>query len=307
MADLEGAEGFVARLKTTYNAIVSESARALYGAACLTYRLGIPLKASLAERISGVPLRRLSEFVEGELAGVVRLDGQGFRPRHRVTAALVTQEVLTPDRRFTLSLEIARALAPHIDLQAIRSSTRDYRLSRQLLQHENVRRSVGAVRSREWYDNLLQEYGWNGRYWDQRALLESRLGDHRTARSYAERSVDTHAHPFAFNTLGTILLRIAVADGDASALSEGIVNLQRARDWGEGRRAWLPTEHPFVTFFSLVVRFAEQHGLDATPEPVRAAWPQWRHKASESSYFNSDQGQHQLQDWQRQWLMLATK
>ena len=74
--------------------------------------------------------------------------------------------------------------------------------------------------------------------------LESLLGDHETARSYAERSIQVHRHSFGFNTLGTVLLRIAIQRGDSKSLIQGIEQLARARNY----QNWGERAHPFVTF-----------------------------------------------------------
>ena len=81
------------------------------------------------------------------------------------------------------------------------------------MDQQTVSRLIGTQTARTWYESIREFYDWNGRYWDQRALLESKLGEHETARSYAERSIQVHPHSFGYNTLGTVLLRMAIQQG----------------------------------------------------------------------------------------------
>ncbi len=136
---------------------------------------------------------------------------------------------------------------------------------------------------------------------DQRALLESKLEEHETARSYAERSIQVHPHSFGYNTLGTILLRMAIQQGSRITLLQGIDNLERARDYLN----WGKREHPFVTFFTSLIRFAETWGLSKVPEQARTAWTQWFREASSFTEFSVPNQQRILQEWQKQWLMNA--
>ena len=196
---------------------------------------------------------------------------------------------------------MAKALAPHVDEQAMRAGTGEYRIIRYLMDQATVIRLVGQENARVWYDDLRESYDWNGRYWDQRALLESRLGEHETARSYAERSIQVHSHPFGYNTLGTVLLRTAIQQRSERSLLEGIKNLERAR----GFQNWAEREHPFVAFFTSLIRYAEIWGISDVPHQARAAWTQWFRDANSSTVFSSMQGHEQLQQWNNEWLQFA--
>ena len=169
------------------------------------------------------------------------------------------------------------------------------------MDQESVRRLIGPVRGRELYELLQEPYDWNGRYWDQRALFESALGNHSQARSYAEHSIKTHPHPFAFNTLGTVLGRMAIQDGDTSALRESIRYLEYARD----RQRWDASEHPYVTFFTTMIRFGQEWGIAAIPTQLRSAFAEWFAQANRSVVFSSVNARPQLETFQRDWMYLA--
>ena len=194
------------------------------------------------------------------------------------------------------------AIAPHVDVNAIRNLTRNYRLLRQLMDEETVIRLVGRDRGRELFEAIQGIYDWNGRYWDQRALFESRLGNHAQARSYAERSLQILRHPFAYNTLGTVLGRAAIQNADVDALRESINNLKAARDG----RAWNTSEHPYMTFFSTMIRFGQVWGLEFISNSLRNEWADWFNRSLREALFSHPEGRQQLERFQVDWLRLTT-
>ena len=203
--------------------------------------------------------------------------------------------------RSEISLALAKGLAPHIDEQAMRNGTREYRIVRHLMNYQIVVRHAGEHGGRSWYESLRQHYDWNGRYWDQRALFESRFERDETARSYAERSIQVHRHSFGYNTLGTVLLRIAIRQGTVDALINGIENLHQAKDF----RDWESREHPFTTFFTSLIRFVNAWGFDAVPRQAKDEWNEWFREARSSSVFSTQDGQARLARWQREWLQFV--
>ena len=305
MADLEGSSGFKEKAQSAYRNLGTDGLRSLYAAACLCYDQSIPLPVGIGAGIAGLLPRDLTRIIEQECGGILVLTGSGIRPSHRITANIVVN-ALPRDTRIRISSELAKSLAPHIDQQAMRAGTREYRIVRHLMNHSTIIRIVGRQNeqeAREWYENLREYYDWNGRYWDQRALLESRFGEHETARSYAERSIQVHRHSFGFNTLGTVLLRMAINLGSDESLLLGIRNLEIARgfqDWGE-------REHPFVTFFTSLIRFAEAWGINAVPHRARTSWTQWLRDANSSTVFSYPQTHRQLEEWNREWLKFAAE
>ena len=244
MANLEGGRGFRARIQDKYMLLENESLKRLYAASSIAYEFGYPLPLGISTKISGLTAKELEAFLVSDEQDSMLIDVNGVRPPHRITAALVVESALSIYERFVAVQRLMLALAPHIDIGAIVSLTRQYRLLRHLMDQESVMRLLGPIYGRNLYEVMQGSYDWNGRYWDQRALFESELGNHAQARSYAEHSLQIHPHPFALNTLGTVLGRIAVQDGDPDTLREAIRNLEYARD----QRRWDASEHPYVTF-----------------------------------------------------------
>ena len=301
MSDLEGGAGFGERVRNVYRTLPSDGLRNLYAAACLCYDHSIPLPIGIAADFAGIVPRDLGNLIDNQCSGILVLTRAGVRPPHRMTASLVLR-TLRPEVRAEVSLSLARALAPHIDDRAMRIGTREYQMVRHLMNHETVLRNAGQQEGRNWYESLRLHYDWNGRYWDQRALFESRCEQHETARSYAERSIQVHPHSFGYNTLGTVLLRMAIRQGTVETLNEGIKNLNEAKEF----RGWGVREHPYVTFFTSLNRYAQVWGIAAIPQQIRNAWTDWHREARSSSVFSTLKGSEDLANWQQQWMQLAT-
>ncbi len=304
MADLEGGRGFRETVRNVYRGLPSNGLKDLYAAACLCYDQSIPLPTGIGANICGVTPKELVNLIEAQCSGILLLTRVGIRPPHRITANLVVN-ALPRSARATISLELAKLLAPHVDERAMRTGTREYRLARQLMNHTSVIRSFPQVsqevEGRSWYESVREYYDWNGRYWDQRALFESRFGKHEAARSFAERSIQVHPHSFGYNTLGTVLLRMAIQEGSIEALYEGIKNLEESkhfRDWGD-------REHPYTAFFTSLIRYAQEWGIAEIPGEVRNDWTAWFREAQSSNLYAAPQRQQQLNEWQKTWLQLA--
>ena len=299
MANLEGGEGFQYRIRTGFQVIQDRHIKDIYSASSIAYQLGYTLPIGISSKVGRIPIRHLSTLLAK--TDTMVLTDKGIRPPHRITASIVVDSVLSPDDKYNAMYRLMFSLAPHVDINAIRNRTLHHRLLRQLMDEEAVMRLVGVNRGRELYAAVQHLFDWNGRYWDQRALFESRLGHHPQARSYAERSIQVQEHPFAFNTLGTILGRISIQSGDVNDLQECIRNLESARD----RLTRDTSEHPYSTFFSTMNRFGQEWGLATIPTPLRNMWTDWFNQSQRELLYSHPQGQAQLRDFQNQWLRLA--
>jgi tetratricopeptide (TPR) repeat protein len=170
---------------------------------------------------------------------------------------------------------------------------------------------TGQAKAREWYESLFEHYKWNARYWEQRALLESRLGHFPNARSYAEEAIRIQRHTFTLNTLGTILTKMAIEylqpeSRDAyNTFLEGIKYLKEARDIREDQ-----TIHPFSTFFSRTIIFVKSVYVEKKSpidDKIKSEWNGWIEAARRSSLFLHPEYKKLLEEFQRSWLLLAVK
>ncbi len=303
MASLEGGQGFRQRVRADYRRLTDHYWKRVYAASSIAYQFGYPLSLGVASKIAGLPPARLIALMKRVDQDVLLIDHSGIRPPHRFTASIVVDSALSDDECFEAMYSLAIALAPHIDRNSLRSLPRPYRLLRRLLNQETVSRHLGDRLGRQFYDQISDPYDWNSRFWEQRALFESRLGNHAQARSYAEFSLHRHEHSFGFNTLGTVLGRFAIQIGDTSMLHEAVRNLEHARE----SRRWDESEHPYVTFFTTMIRFGQEWGLSTIPIRLRNAFFEWHRHAERSSVFFGRRREVELENFLREWLYLIAQ
>ena len=113
---------------------------------------------------------------------------------------------------------------------------------------------VGKWQARGWYDGLVEEYGWNARFWEQRALAEARCGQFSKARSFAEEALRIRSDPFTLTTLGSILLRMAGDQFEQGSVEsdqvfwEGVALLRQAREALSPALHSAPGHHIFLVY-----------------------------------------------------------
>jgi acyl-CoA thioesterase FadM len=162
---------------------------------------------------------------------------------------------------------------------------------------------LGASQACEWYAELANEYDWNPRYWEQRALAEARNKNYPRARSFAEHAVSLRQDTLTLNTLGSILTDMALnyfapASYDAQqSFWVGVESLRNARHLGQGR-----FEHPYVTFFSRALRFVDRQGESSRDTQILNEWQAWMNDARRAEIFRHAEYEQQLTDFHKRWL-----
>jgi hypothetical protein len=310
MASLERAEGFTARLREQYNAITKRPLQSAYAACCLVHSLGYATPLSLLTGSAGIGVRDLIRAAREDepFAELVEVAGDKLKTRQRTLASLVTEDVLTPDDRFNTSSALATALAPHISPQTIAQRTLHARIARELMDVAILTDWLGQENVERWYEQQVALHDWNARFWEQRALAASERSSWDRAESYAERAVEIHPDPFTLNTLGVVLLRKALSFDVGSPVmweyyERAVRALTESRVLGQSEYM-----HPFVTFFSYTIRVARRErdaaGGSVDPRLVRE-WNDWMFRARASLVFRREPLRAQLDEFERDWLLMA--
>lgn len=312
VASLERAEGFTVRLREQYNAITARPLQSAYAACCLVHSLGYATPLPLISSAAGIGVRDLIRGTreDEKLAELVEVAGNKLKTRQRTLASLVTEGVLTRDDRFTLSSALATALAPHISPQSIAQRTLHARIARELMDLAVLTDWLGSENVDRWYEQQAALHDWNARFWEQRALAASERSGWDRAESYAERAVEIHPDPFTLNTLGVILIRKALSFDVGSGVmwdyyERAVRALTESRELGHS--AYM---HPFITLFRYSIRIARREGEHAgdtvDPRLVRN-WNDWMFGAKASPVFRSKHLRKELDELERDWLLLAAR
>ncbi|WP_257385312.1 hypothetical protein [Tahibacter caeni] len=311
LSALEGGGGFRRRMDQEYQrltgTLTTSQVNVLAGAA-LTHRLGYSLPTAIATQLmkgSGQQGDLTKDFRE-IFGDILVVDRNGFRLRHRQLADHFVKDYLNIPLIYNVTKNIAALISPLLNPQVMGNRTYSYRLLRAMMDRRVVLALFGqnTRAAREWYSELSTHYSWNGRYWDQRALLESDAGSHDTAYSFSKRSVSLHRHAFSLNTLGVVRCRAAVQpnitpDDAWDFFSEGNAALLDSRsNPGSGELR----EHPYITFFTYALQL--RNLLKERPSfrsKLASMWEDWMHSAdriatSQSSFENK------LRDFRSDWL-----
>jgi len=214
---------------------------------CLAAASEAPIKSSIAFRaIAPYDAHEVFAKFAGPMRGLITwFDVEWLRPRHRVIAEATVRHCMTPSEVFDISMRLGGALAPYVSRNAIMNRTPEARLARRLMDADGIVVPKLHQHAEEWFGLLERNWGWNSRYWEQRALVALRDRRYRRARDYAEQAVGLEQHPLPMTTCALVM--IASAENDASLrdqqrerfLKEGVelvddaIRRASARGWAE--------------------------------------------------------------------------
>ena len=309
MSKLEGGKGFKFRIRNEFSSdIRTQELRLLYALSCITYHLGYPLPFGIACATLGIHPDKLTQVVNNELSGLLHIDSKGLKPRHRVIASIVVTTIVESHDLYNLTRDLAKALSPYVTLDTIRQRTLHYRITRLLLNADTICNLVKPRRAREWYIELEKDYGWNARFWEQRAITEVKNYNFPRARSYAEEALRIQKHPFTLNTLGSILTRMAFDYYDpgteeaSDIFWEGIQYLKESRGTGE------EGIQPYTAFFTRSITYMrklKEKGLD--DQRLHIEWQHWINHIKSASVFQYQENYEMVQEYHLRWVaLLAT-
>ncbi len=308
LSGLESGQGFFERVHRRLGEVGRGAPRTVAHLTAIVSSMGYGLPFGVAMSTVGISPTELTRILRTDsFAEIIMVRHGRLYPRHRVFGSYIIDREFSREENFVATNALARHLAPHISPAAIAAKTLEYRLVRQLLDWELLARWLGADRLLEWYAGLQDLYGWNARYWEQRALAASNLGLHERAMSWAQQAIVEHRDAFALNTLATVTLRRGL---------EGTNNRDNQMDFYleatallEEARAIAPedSEYPYVTFFRYTIDYAKNQqsrggGIDSR---LIRRWSDWWYSAQQSDVFRIPSGQSTLRNLQRDWLRLT--
>ena len=271
----------------------AEVSRAILCATAAVHRFGYSLPFYILDDV------KRGESIEGLLRDggalnqLAYLDDRGLRLRNSAFSRFVWEQ-LKLQEKYSITLGIARKLAPLVVPQSISQRAIPYLIIRELMDWEHVKKDLGHD-AEKWFSELEPTCGWNSRFWEQRALLASDQRDEVLAYSYAKKAIAVHNRdPFPYTTLGKVCLKIATTRGDSIAIErywEGVGALAESRNISAmSHQEW---EHPYITFFSYTIRAAKLALFSSELERMSQAWADWMRsaKASKKIRFSKD-GDH---------------
>ncbi|RYZ73458.1 MAG: AAA family ATPase [Proteobacteria bacterium] len=308
LSEIDFGVGFDQRLRLLADAVkVDGGVERLVVAVAQTHRWGYPLPLHFATGASGVSSETVVTLCSegGALADVLFIERRGIRFRHRVLAEKVFDRTRDYDLLSDVAKSLVEVISPIVNTQAIRSKSYAHRLCKVLMDRRSVYATLGADvdKARQWYRDVEPFFGWNSRYWEQRALLELEAHNYSAAYSFARVAVDKENHPFPLTTFGTVCFVIAGHRAGSSLTEcfdlyrEGESALQLALTLGRARPE--TQMHPVTTFFEYAERLWPV--LKQRPdirEKLQADWNNWLENADSVGFFRVYPArQRELRGW----------
>jgi hypothetical protein len=254
---------FSDRLVTEWKSLEDEDARIFYGTICIAAACGVPIRSPVVFRaLHGSDTRRIfSELFSGSMRALVEWFGQEFvRPRHRVIGEETVRMCMDRDELFQISYRLALALSPYVSRDAIMKRTPEARLARELMDMDGVVIPALGDEVEAWFATLEVGWGWNSRYWEQRALAAMKARRYKRARDFAEQAVGIERHPLPMTTCALVNLASIEHDTElgreeCEALFQEAIQLlddaiRMESSWG------FIDIHPYHILFSHSVRVA---------------------------------------------------
>lgn len=205
---------FLQRLSTEWQSLGDDAVKTFYGCVCLAAAGEAPIKSAIAFRaIAPYDAHEVFKKFAGPMRGLVTwFDVEWLRPRHRVIAEVTVSHCMTSSEVFDISLRLSGALAPYVSRNAIMNRTPEARLARRLMDADGIVVPRLRRHAEEWFALLERNWGWNSRYWEQRALVALKENRYRRARDYAEQAVGLEAHPLPMTTCALVMIASAERD-----------------------------------------------------------------------------------------------
>jgi len=225
------------------------------------HKVGIPY--SVLQTIAGPrePIRPLFDFAKPLNLAESPVDDDYVLAANSILAERILLRAVPndPETLFSAFELTARALAPHVNRNAIMRRSPEARLSGRLFDYDKIVKPLLGSLAERFYVSVQHDWEWNSRYWEQRALLAAET-DLQSAIQHARHAVAIELHPFPLTTLAKLLLKEMEADPAkfVSSYSEAFAKLTQAIGMEHGRSR--VTVHPFVLLLDGTARYIELGG-----------------------------------------------
>lgn len=195
-------------------------------------------------------------------------------PLSKTVAERMLYFVAETDKEYLLRIFtiLAKAVAPYVSRATIIRKAPEAKLAGRLFDADKVVAPLLGDLGARFYVDVVQDCGWNSRYWEQRALFMA-PSDLIVAIQYARQAVALEQHPYTFTTLAKVLLlKVKLNHKDRTRLfDEAYTYLRRAIEHEE--RNSRISIHPFVTLFRGTDAYLELGGqLSRTQKEQIQQW-----------------------------------
>lgn len=160
---------------------------------------------------------------------------------------------------YSAFVDVASALAPYVTRQSIISRSPEAKLAGRLFDADKIVKPLLNNEAERFYIDTQNEWEWNSRYWEQRALLTAE-NDVDRAIQYARHAIALEYHPFPLTTLGKLIFwKMEGSTQECGLLFNEAFDLLRKAIDQEQIKFWRKI-HPYVVILKGVIKFRQLGG-----------------------------------------------
>jgi tetratricopeptide (TPR) repeat protein len=304
MFNIEGAVKLRDRLKQGPLTNLNELQIRILKFSSIVYSFGLKLPISLLSKLLSIRVDSIITEVENS-NGYIQFSGSYVKGRNKTISRILIEE-MSMEERYQYSMNLSKVLFSYVDRYQVSLRTIYHRISREIFDASFIFHWIGKSKARDWYHENALFWDWNARFWEQRALLEIKIGNYPQAYSYAEHAVKIYKDSFSLNTLGSILMKMSFIYYDVLT-KESLDSLRKGIDYLRDSRneKILLAERPYSTFFTNLLSYAEKcYNLGHThlPEGYHTEWNSWIKSAKNSPLYENYEFSKQLNEFENRML-----
>lgn len=193
-------------------------------------------------------------------------------PLHPAVADRLLKMMAKEKINFLLEIfcNLSKSLSPYVNRSTTIARTPESKLAARLFSAEKVVRPLLGVMAKNFYDYAHDDWRWNPRFWEQRAIL-TQSENIDLAIQYARHAVAIEDHPFPWTTLASLLSKkmITTKVGLSAFFDEIIDLLTKIIKFESESNSWRPTPHPYSILLDSTTYYISNGGFIA---PKRKDW-----------------------------------
>lgn len=238
------------------------------------------------------------------LMDVFDTEGGKVRLRSRAIALDYLRRSIPKSEATETLTSTLMALRRSVNEVTIRAGSSSAEIMKALLRARFLHRELGAGAANRLIERLEDTYGWDGGYWEQRAIDARLRQQWRQAESFAAKAAAMLDDDHRNTTLGSVLMERAAHDATLTA-SEAFEVLERglgAFDRAVLQRATNPV--PILNCLSGLTTFVQTQGLhlpDAAMVRMQGWWATWFQRGRQLKAFAIGPLERELDQAWRQW------
>ena len=159
---------------------------------------------------------------------------------------------------------LSKSLSPYVNRNTTIARTPESKLAARLFSAEKVVRPLLGTAAKDFYDQTHDDWRWNSRFWEQRAIL-TQTDNIDLAIQYARHAVAIEDHPFPWTTLASLLFKklITTKTGQRSLFDEIFELLTKIIRFESESKSLRPTPHPYSILLDSTAYYLSNGGIIA--------------------------------------------